>query len=308
MEHIRSFRTGIMAEYLVMSTSQGTYGRIEQTLYVIRETYEMCRGGGEDWDWETLVYVNQHCLVQTLQPCSWGPTILKSLATSLIKHTWSGQSSSSRLLENCRQVCWSRLEINFPGEWVPRSRVEDLWSSVNQYSSIYLGISCKFWFKCFLKVCLLKSQQSSIPPQSCSGSIVVQNAHFSWSNPFLMDTIKFRPTFHLVIYFCPCLNPKYLVVWKYNGLRMSFLCWLQPRVLTTTEDLKWLWMKWANSENRMFESTKPVPALKCTPRPLQWNRTILALNRITLTLVWESSLHPGRGSCAKAAINTGASQ
>ncbi len=64
-----------------------------------------------------------------LQPCSWGPTILKSLATTLIKHTWSGQSSSSRLLENCRQVCWSRLEINFPGEWVPRSRVEDLWCS-----------------------------------------------------------------------------------------------------------------------------------------------------------------------------------
>ncbi len=61
-----------------------------------------------------------------LQPCSWGPNILKSLATTLIKHTWSGQSSSPRLLENCRQVCWSRLEINFPGEWVPRSRVEDL--------------------------------------------------------------------------------------------------------------------------------------------------------------------------------------
>ncbi len=43
------------------------------------------------------------------------------------QHTWSGQSSSSRLLENCRQVCWSQLEINFPGEWVPRSRFEDLW-------------------------------------------------------------------------------------------------------------------------------------------------------------------------------------
>ncbi len=56
-----------------------------------------------------------------------GDPLLKSLATTLIKHTWSGQSSSSRLLENCRQVCWSRLEINFPGEWVPRSRVEDLW-------------------------------------------------------------------------------------------------------------------------------------------------------------------------------------
>ncbi len=56
-----------------------------------------------------------------------GDPLLKSLATTIIKHTWSGQSSSSRLLENCRQVCWSRLEINFPGEWVPRSRVEDLW-------------------------------------------------------------------------------------------------------------------------------------------------------------------------------------
>ncbi len=48
-----------MAEYPVMFTSQGTYGRIEQTLYVIRDTYELCRageGGGlrEDWDWEML--------------------------------------------------------------------------------------------------------------------------------------------------------------------------------------------------------------------------------------------------------------
>ncbi len=29
-----------------MSTSQGTYGRIEQTLYVIRDTYETCGGLG----------------------------------------------------------------------------------------------------------------------------------------------------------------------------------------------------------------------------------------------------------------------
>ncbi len=35
-----------MAEYPVMSTLQGTYGRIEQTLYVIRDTYEICRAGG----------------------------------------------------------------------------------------------------------------------------------------------------------------------------------------------------------------------------------------------------------------------
>ncbi len=38
-----------MAEYPVMSTSQGTYVRIEQTFYVIRDTYEICTvwvGGG----------------------------------------------------------------------------------------------------------------------------------------------------------------------------------------------------------------------------------------------------------------------
>ncbi len=45
---IRSLRTGIMAEYSVMSTSQGTYVRIEQTSEELRETYKMCRvwGGG----------------------------------------------------------------------------------------------------------------------------------------------------------------------------------------------------------------------------------------------------------------------
>ncbi len=48
MEFIRSLRTGIMAEYPVMSTSQGTYVRIEQTSEAIRVTYEICRvwGGG----------------------------------------------------------------------------------------------------------------------------------------------------------------------------------------------------------------------------------------------------------------------
>ncbi len=43
MEHICSVRTGIMAEYPEMSTSQGTYVRIEQTSEAIRET---CRAGG----------------------------------------------------------------------------------------------------------------------------------------------------------------------------------------------------------------------------------------------------------------------
>ncbi len=59
MNGIRSLRTGIMEEYRVMSTSQGTYVRIEQTSEVIRVTYEMCRAVGrdsrEDWNWEPLL-------------------------------------------------------------------------------------------------------------------------------------------------------------------------------------------------------------------------------------------------------------
>ncbi len=46
MEYIRSRRTRIMAECPVMSTSQGTYVRIEQTSEAIRVTYEICRAGG----------------------------------------------------------------------------------------------------------------------------------------------------------------------------------------------------------------------------------------------------------------------
>ncbi len=49
-----------MAEYPVMSTSQGTYVRIEQTSEAIRVTYEICRaGGGGDWNWEPLDYTNK---------------------------------------------------------------------------------------------------------------------------------------------------------------------------------------------------------------------------------------------------------
>ena len=59
MEHIRSLQTGIMAEYPVMSTLQGTYVRIEQMSEAIRETYKMCRAGGrEDWNWEPLLYTD----------------------------------------------------------------------------------------------------------------------------------------------------------------------------------------------------------------------------------------------------------
>ncbi len=38
----------------VMSTSQGTYVRIEQMSEVIKVTYEMCNGR-EDWNWEPLL-------------------------------------------------------------------------------------------------------------------------------------------------------------------------------------------------------------------------------------------------------------
>ncbi len=56
MENIRSLRTAIMAEYPAMSTSQGTYVRVEQTSEAIRVTYEICRAGGrEDWNWEPLI-------------------------------------------------------------------------------------------------------------------------------------------------------------------------------------------------------------------------------------------------------------
>ncbi len=71
MEYIRSLRTGIMAEYPVMSTSQGSYVRIEQTSEVIRVTYEICRAGtrtGIENRWvkgtcsEDCNYVNYHQL------------------------------------------------------------------------------------------------------------------------------------------------------------------------------------------------------------------------------------------------------
>ncbi len=44
--NIRSFRTEILVEYPVMSTSQGTYVQIEQTPEVMRETYKCAEWGG----------------------------------------------------------------------------------------------------------------------------------------------------------------------------------------------------------------------------------------------------------------------
>ncbi len=44
-----------MAEYPVMSTSQGTYVRIEQTSEEIRETYKMGGGGARGLELRTAV-------------------------------------------------------------------------------------------------------------------------------------------------------------------------------------------------------------------------------------------------------------
>ncbi len=62
MEYIRSLRTEIMVEYPVMSTSQGTYVRIEQTSEAIRVTYEICRAGGaRGLELRTAGVVEDHC-------------------------------------------------------------------------------------------------------------------------------------------------------------------------------------------------------------------------------------------------------
>ncbi len=47
------FKLAIMAEYPVMSTSQGTYVQIELTSEAIRVTYEICRGGARGLELRT---------------------------------------------------------------------------------------------------------------------------------------------------------------------------------------------------------------------------------------------------------------
>ncbi len=61
MNGIRSLRTGIMEEYRVMSTSQGTCVRIEQTSEVIRVTYEMWQSGeARGLELRTAAVAQQH--------------------------------------------------------------------------------------------------------------------------------------------------------------------------------------------------------------------------------------------------------
>ncbi len=69
MEYIRSLRTGIMEEYPVMSTSQGTYVRIEQTSEAIRVTYEICRAGGRGLELRTAG-LNNNWIFKTTTFCT----------------------------------------------------------------------------------------------------------------------------------------------------------------------------------------------------------------------------------------------
>ncbi len=65
MEYIRSLRTGIMEEYPVISTSQGTYVPIEQTSEAIRVTYEICRAGG------ARTGIENRCAMGTAKAVPW---------------------------------------------------------------------------------------------------------------------------------------------------------------------------------------------------------------------------------------------
>ncbi len=56
--NFKSHSLRIMAEYPVMSTSQGTYVRIEQTSEAIRVTYEMCRAGGARTEIENRWFIH----------------------------------------------------------------------------------------------------------------------------------------------------------------------------------------------------------------------------------------------------------
>ncbi len=69
-----------------------------------------------------------------LQPCSWRPTVLQSLA-----------NQAQDCLKIQRQVCWSSLEINFAGQWVPRSRVKDF----DWQTQLLLGHITKIWRSCY---------------------------------------------------------------------------------------------------------------------------------------------------------------
>ncbi len=104
MNGIRSLRTGIMEEYRVMSTSQGTCVRIEQTSEVIRVTYEMCRAvGREDWNWEPLAVESMKLfLLKIFHEDTYKHTAhVRQLAVENIYATWYDEIMlSQQMLEN----------------------------------------------------------------------------------------------------------------------------------------------------------------------------------------------------------------
>ncbi len=74
--NIRSFLTGILAEYPVMSTSQGTYVQIEQKPEVMRETYKCA-----EWGWTGIEnrWVNYSTAIEMPPALTVGPASIKVL-------------------------------------------------------------------------------------------------------------------------------------------------------------------------------------------------------------------------------------
>ncbi len=99
MEYIRSLRTGIMEEYPVMCTSQGTCVRIEETSEAIRVTYEICRAGGRGgWNWEPQRYSDRITFLCFCPPWSFNKYFLK-FGLAVIKY-----AKSKAIIDECKHL------------------------------------------------------------------------------------------------------------------------------------------------------------------------------------------------------------
>ncbi len=123
MEYIRSLRTGIMAEYPVMCTSQGTYIPIEQTSEAIRVTYEICRAGGE-WALELRTADLEHWpQTQFLEGHSSAEFSSNQLQ---ITPAWTFLVIMTSVISSIRCVSLG-LELNCAELWPSRNGVWDQW-------------------------------------------------------------------------------------------------------------------------------------------------------------------------------------
>ncbi len=140
MEYIRSLRTGIMAEYPVMSTSQGTYVPIEQTSEAIRVTYEICRAGGARTGIENRC-LNGKVIFWTYTEWNW----LKSC--ELTKY------NSVRLVSSLAYRCW----------WCALHPCL-MWRSARL---CFWAVGSTAWRRCARWVLEISSTQCLTSPRSC---------------------------------------------------------------------------------------------------------------------------------------------